>query len=69
MACEEAIAPNTATLAAMNKNKHTRTRNRDDADVRFELVITDCLDPDCSITQAAFYLGMHAAVNIFSLTS
>ena len=23
----------------MNKNKHTRTRNRDDADVRFELAI------------------------------
>jgi len=67
MAREEAIAPNTATLAAMNKNKHARTRNRDDADVRFGLLITDCLDPDCSITQTAFYPGMQAAVNIFSL--
>jgi hypothetical protein len=65
MAREEAMAPNTAMLAAMNKNKQKTGRNRDDADVRFGLAITDCLDPDCSITQAAFYLGMHAAVNIF----
>jgi hypothetical protein len=53
----------------MNKNKQKTGRNRDDADVRFGLVITDSLDPDCSNTQAAFYLGTHAAVNIFSLTS
>ena len=65
MAREEAIAPNTAALAEMNKNKQKTGRNRDDADVRFVLATTDCLDPDCSITQAAFYLGMHAAVNIF----
>jgi hypothetical protein len=40
--------------AAKSKSKQTRTRNRDDADVRFELVITDCLDPDCSIPKRRF---------------
>jgi hypothetical protein len=38
---EELIAPTTAILAAMKRNKNSRTRNRDDADVRFEFMIVE----------------------------
>src|SRR6478752_9391011 len=41
MLCDEPFAPTTTMPAAMTKNEPKKTRNRDDASVRFEFAIME----------------------------
>ena len=57
IARDDLIAPATAIPAAMKKNKQRTTRNRNNADVRFELAIIDAPE------QLRLYPKLHKTVN------